>query len=591
MKTFVTEEERKARRENEIVIFEKRRDYYNVENAKKTLTCELKRMLYANGLSDERVEECNNHTGHYDSMYIVAGGHIRNSTIQLSQRVQVSIRHDRFSKPYVLVKSTFSHIGIRMSGKFYFRNDTGVSQVYRRNKDGVWILSQKDGTKSFTSKNLSFTMRTNVRSNNDNTVGDIFSFGHQAALLHDEYTEILKKLANHGIDVTVESLWEKYPLLKDQGVYLGHCKFDPKLINAYANTTDVSEVTRRLFGKRAVRKDLVREVAQSKIFDLAYVYALRDRKVPIDWYVQCLKQFRERRENIESHRDRGMNHTARSLEEQMLGPHHRTMHLREWTKDIDLTSRRRLLVTMWRKNDIRDQVRSIRDVQPYKMPANGRMDARAYKGLTHAPITRVDDLNDLENQINTRVNAARRVADGRFKEMRDRERAIEEAWYENTELGRHILARKNEAERRRIEEQRIAREKAIEEEKRKHGERIKNYETVSKLIAVCNESSATHELVLAKDRDTLNEWSDTLDNCISSYANTLDTHQTMLLGLYGSGKSGEKTLIAALELDIDNMQLRQFLGKHNSTLPIMVRQPILNWMNECGIDTSNYWGD
>lgn len=316
---------------------------------------------------------------------------------------------------------------------------------------------------------------------------------------------------------------------------------DPTFRARFEDVTDIKALVESLYGKKSVRKSLVKAVAQTDLWHLYLSWCLRGRHVPVDWHVDFLRKH-PRHDGIEGEY-----------------PALRLRGFRPHLRHLDKSSVRRLM----RADDVPRLV-----VDLCRMRPSGR-------------VTQVRSWAELHDRaaVADRVIRAHEILMSELKEQRATERSrrrharlLEDPAY---------LARMEAAERERALREAEAERRRLEE----IGERARVYDETAK--AVGGRTSDGVEVVVADDAATLLTWGEQMGQCIASYTSALHDRSSLLLGLYRSGD-----LIANAEIRVDGnsgSRLVQLLGKRNATLPQEDIDDVLPHFTGAGVDLPTYW--
>lgn len=149
----------------------------------------------------------------------------------------------------------------RHSGKTWTRWRTERMTVVRARKNGPWEVRTYEGSKRQWYTRLIFCGSPVIR-------------------------YLIPPDVDHGLPGPV-SKNEYYPLVEQM---FGHYNDDvpSPILRALVGTEDVGEITRRLFGKRRYRRDLVRAVAQANYSGLFLAWQLRGL-CPTDWLIPLIQ--------------------------------------------------------------------------------------------------------------------------------------------------------------------------------------------------------------------------------------------------------------------------------------------------------------
>lgn len=328
---------------------------------------------------------------------------------------------------------------------------------------------------------------------------------------------------------------EIYPLAINFDLDEGH---DPTFRACFEGVTDVHELTARLYGKKALRKSLIKAVATADVEHLYISWCLRRRDIPVDWHVDYLRAHPYREVPRRSHLRR-------------LRPH---------VRNLDKTSIKRLL-----RQGI--PFHTIRDI--------GRM-------CVAEEITSVRSWADLEEQVADadRVVREHELYINDLKRAQTRERAAR----------RHEARLADPAYRARLEAAELAREEARIEQERLERKRLgRRAEAHDKMVAsLIGATPAGVTIAAATDARTLLKWGKEMRQCIGSYSYALHDKSSILLGLYAGD-----SLIANAEIEVhvqpDGMRLAQLLGKRNATLEQEILDDVLPHLEANGVEIPNWW--
>lgn len=145
------------------------------------------------------------------------------------------------------------------TGKTWARWSAESLTTYRVTKAGYWLYTQRKGNQ------FTYSERVFAGGHEDKHYADALAhFGREPAAFHDVYP-----LA-HSLALS------------------RYGRFDSAFLSCWVGTNDVGELTRRLFGKRAYRKDLVKAVAASHASALAWAWLFRGF-IPVNWIVAFLR--------------------------------------------------------------------------------------------------------------------------------------------------------------------------------------------------------------------------------------------------------------------------------------------------------------
>lgn len=332
---------------------------------------------------------------------------------------------------------------------------------------------------------------------------------------------------------------ECYPLAEHYGLL--DWIDDPGFRSAFESTSTVAELAVRLYGKRALRKSLVKAVAQASIYPLYLSWCLRRRDVPVDWHVDFLR--------AHPMAPSGPSVNTRGQRVRGLRPH---------LRGLDRSSVRRLLRQERLPLDL------IGDI--------GRMHSGT--GITQARSW--EDLHDRVARDDRRVRQAEYDEKMRLDDERRTRRLNNPAY----------IARMEEQARRAAA---AAAERQRREEERAGVRAVLHKDLAAKLDGATTRGGQT--LVVATDARQLLEWGNALDNCIGSYANSLRLYTAVLVAVYEADAP-----IGALEirLPVHDMSgalvLGQSYGRRNGPLPPEVQSGINEVLRAAGVDL-DLWDD
>lgn len=442
----------------------------------------------------------------------------RRLTVRVKTDGSMTLRHARMIQ------------GRTTSGRTYARWVTqGWALARFRESDGAVVFTQHERARNFSST----------------ASATLFAGEHPGHLAYDV-------LEACGLRPSVTERREAYPLVPTDAATHGYGgRFSLVLPHqvwaAFAGAEDVGQVTRRLFGARRYRKDLVRAVAriaQSPASDadqtclaepwgrLATAWAARGL-VPADHLVAHLTGAGASIAPVLTE--------GRSVEV-----------LRRHLRALDEHSVHRLL-TAPAPEEVEMMALDVLKMAPHP----GVRRVRGWRDLH-------DQLSDVHARYTWEVRQAREAALQQEREA---------AW---AAITAH--------ERERLAAEQAARTVPIELDE--HQLRLEGT------------TAGGREIVLARTVATLEEWGMQMGHCIWSYGTEMRSRRSWL---GAAMKPGTERPLANFEVEATycadgtpkSLVLRQLLGRRNRTLPPDVREDIVAHLLAAGVavDARGYWGD
>ncbi len=297
---------------------------------------------------------------------------------------------------------------------------------------------------------------------------------------------------------------------------------------AFEGTSDVVSLVAKLYGKRAVRKSLVKAVAEADTVAIYLSWCLRGRHVPIDWHVAYLRTARVAQTFL----------SRRFVIQKSLRPHLRGLPTR---------TVRRLMREQIHYGPIADMSRLHAPTAP--IPAESWTDLHD-RVAAHDRLVRLTEQQVEQDKARIRAERARRLHE---KRMQDPEFAAAFAETERRRL-------ETEAERER------ARDRAI-------GERA----VIWKRLAARLEGSTAGGLTVtvARNDRTLLEWGGRLLLYGEPAKRLLYTDENLEVDL--------------MDYETRGPVLRQLLGFKNRTLSRHVHDDLLDHLAAAGVHTPEHY--
>lgn len=442
---------------------------------------------------------------------------------------RIYVKRGENGKPVAVTHTISRHMtGRRMdTGHRWFRWVSDERRIVRLTKNGRMLVT------NFEARRTPFT--TEIR-----RVGDIHA--HTETWPQHLWQKHLEAIVDHlGQPRPFEDVYplsEHFPELDTRA--------DPAFRAGFENVADIKTLVERLYGTQAVRKSLVKAVAQTDLRHLYLSWCLRGRHVPVDWHVDFLRRH-PRPRGCADHLDRPESLRARGLR----------AHLRH----LDKSSVRRLM----RAEEVPWQM--VSDLN--RMKPSGRVtQVRSWTDLHDRAA--VADRVIRRHEINTRELKQQQAADRR---ARRHAKMLEDPTY---------VARLEAAERARALEEAELERKRLE----KIGERARVYDSTAKALTGSTERGA--EVVVARDPGTLLTWGEEMGQCIAAYSHALHDRSSLLVGFYDG-----QTLVANAEVKVsagpERKMLSQLLGKRNTTLPQETLDDYLPHLARAGVDVTQAW--
>ncbi|MFD3970176.1 PcfJ domain-containing protein [Streptomyces cyaneofuscatus] len=457
---------------------------------------------------------------------------------------------------------------MRASGKaFHYWTPEELTSIARTKKDlvvlrGIDRRTGKSATRHVFSgivveswiRGLSWTLRSWMRSS------------PQARRLEGPEPEGVGDAVDGAIGEIREHIGElpnwndRFPLLKD-----GRPDRPASAYLPYLDAHDPAQVAKNLFGVRAYRRPLAREVERLDISTLNW-FALFRGLVPVDWLIDAMRTAKAtdgrremRQRSLTYLQQRGIRSILRRTPQQVLRrilkePVHQarrtladaadcTAHPLAVTRDLDLLPGIIAARGQRRVRGSRDLEHLVRDLPAIERWQNPR--GRAAQRVTVEEIRALREMEDYNREVRLLPDGTAQVADWElWKDETFRTQAVRLIEDRRRELmAAHDRERYERDEARRLE--RIARQT------QRHAWAL---QTAALLDG--REAAPGLKLVVARDAETLSRWGAMLNNCIGGYAGELE------LDVFAAVCEADGRVRLNLQIS-QSHGVEQILGKYN----------------------------
>ncbi|MFG3403697.1 PcfJ domain-containing protein [Streptomyces sp. NPDC048142] len=457
---------------------------------------------------------------------------------------------------------------MRASGKaFHYWTSEKLTAMARTKKDLVVLREIDRRTGKSTTRHvfsetmveswiqgLSWTLQSWMRSN------------PQARRLEGPEPERVGDAVDRAIAAIREHIGElpnwndRFPLLKD-----GRLDRPTSAYLPYLDAHDPAQVAKNLFGVRAYRRPLAREVERLDISTLGW-FALFRGLVPVDWLIDAMRTTKAtdgrremRQRSLTYLQQRGIRSILRRTPQPVLRrilkePVHQarrtladaadcTAHRLAVTRDLDLLPGIIAARGQRRVRGSRDLEHLVRDLPAIERWQNPR--GRAAQRVTVEEICALREMEDYNREVRLLPEGTAQVADwGLWKDETFRAQALRLIRDRRRELmAAHDRERYEREEARRLE--RIARQT------QRHAWAL---QTAALLDG--REAAPGLKLVVARDAETLSRWGAMLNNCIGGYAGELE------LDVFAAVCEADGRVRLNLQIS-QSHGVEQILGKYN----------------------------